>query len=183
MKNPDAAIINFISIWKTKPAFYQTSMHDDVIKWKRFFALLAICAGNSPVPAQRPVRFDVLFDLRLNKRLSKQSWGWWFDRLSRPLWRHRNGIQTLNFTPPLRNELSQIELIFLIVVGRWCHISEYNNLYILFWSFCYIGRRRVAHHRRSVLISNYRDMCVASLCCIYDKILVIFGIWPQLCPG
>ena len=38
-------------------------------------------AGNSPVteefPAQRPVTqsFDVFFDLRLNERLSKQSWG------------------------------------------------------------------------------------------------------------
>ena len=42
-----------------------------------FSALLAICAGNSPVPgefpAQRPVTrsFDVFFDLRLNKRLSQ----------------------------------------------------------------------------------------------------------------
>ena len=35
-------------------------------------------------------RFDVFFDLRLNKRLSKQSWGWWFETLSRPFWRHRN---------------------------------------------------------------------------------------------
>ena len=41
-------------------------------------ALLAICAGNSPVtgefPAQRPVTrsFDVFFDLRLTKWLSKQ---------------------------------------------------------------------------------------------------------------
>ena len=49
-----------------------------------FSALLAICAGNSPVtgefPAQRPVTrsFAVFFDPRLNKRLSKQSWGWWF---------------------------------------------------------------------------------------------------------
>ena len=39
-----------------------------------FAALLAICAGNSPVPgefpAQRPVTrsFDVFFELRLNKR-------------------------------------------------------------------------------------------------------------------
>ena len=46
-----------------------------------FSALLAICAGNSPVigefPAQRPVTrsFDAFFDLRLNKRLSKQSFG------------------------------------------------------------------------------------------------------------
>ena len=47
-----------------------------------FSALLAICAGNTPVTgeflAQRPVArsFDVFFDLRLNKLLSKQSWGW-----------------------------------------------------------------------------------------------------------
>ena len=27
--------------------------------------------------------FDVLSDLRLNKRLSKQSWGWWFETPSR----------------------------------------------------------------------------------------------------
>ena len=62
---------------------------------KTFSALLAICAGNSPVtgefPAQRPVTrsFDVSFDLRLNKRLNKQSWGWQFETQSRPLWGHR----------------------------------------------------------------------------------------------
>ena len=45
-------------------------------------------------PAQRPVTrsFDVFFDLHLNKRLSKQSWGWWFETLSCPLWRHCNDI-------------------------------------------------------------------------------------------
>ena len=43
-------------------------------------------------PAQRPVTrsFDVFFDLRLNKRLSKQSWGWWLETLSCPLWLHCN---------------------------------------------------------------------------------------------
>ena len=62
-----------------------------------FSALLALCAGSSPVsgefPAQRPVTrsFDVFFDLHLNKRLSKQSWGWWSETPSRPLWRHCNG--------------------------------------------------------------------------------------------
>ena len=61
-----------------------------------FSVLLAICAGNSPVPSefptQRPVTrsFDVYFDLRPNKRLSKQLWGWWLETQSRPLWRHRN---------------------------------------------------------------------------------------------
>ena len=61
-----------------------------------FSALQAICAGNSPVtgefPAQRPVTrsFDIFLDLHLNKRLSKQSWGWWFEMPSRSLWRHCN---------------------------------------------------------------------------------------------
>ena len=60
-----------------------------------FSALLALCVGNSPVtgefPTQMPVTrsFDVFFHLCLNKRLSKQSWGWWFETPSRPLWRHR----------------------------------------------------------------------------------------------
>ena len=56
----------------------------NLVPWWRhqmetFSALLAICAGNLPVPgelpAQRPVTrsFNVFFDLRVNKRLSKQS--------------------------------------------------------------------------------------------------------------
>ena len=46
-----------------------------------FSALLSLCAENSPVLseflAQRPVArsFDVYFDLRMNKLLSKQSCG------------------------------------------------------------------------------------------------------------
>ena len=69
---------------------------DDVIKWKLFSALLGIFAGNSPVPdefpAQRPVArsFDVFFDRRLNKRMSKQWRGWWYETPSSPLWRHCN---------------------------------------------------------------------------------------------
>ena len=51
--------------------------HDDVIKWKPFSALPAF-VRNPPVtggfPSQRPLTrsFDVFFDLRLDKRLSKQ---------------------------------------------------------------------------------------------------------------
>ena len=66
-----------------------------------FSALLFLCAGNSPVtgefPSQRPVMcsFDVFFDLHLNKRFSKQWWGWWFGTPSHPLWRHCNEWKTL----------------------------------------------------------------------------------------
>ena len=68
--------------------------HVNPVTWwrhqmKTLSALLAICAGNSPdtgeLPAQRPVTrsFDVFFYLRLIMRLSKQSWGWWFETSSR----------------------------------------------------------------------------------------------------
>ena len=62
---------------------------------KTFSAWLAICAGNSPVPGEFPAHSPAtwsfgVFDLRLNKWLSKQWWGWWFETSSPPLWRHRN---------------------------------------------------------------------------------------------
>ena len=61
-----------------------------------FSALQVFCVGNSPVsgefPSQRPVTqsFDSFFDLRLKKRLSKQSRRRGFESPSRPLWRHCN---------------------------------------------------------------------------------------------
>ena len=64
-----------------------------------FSALLALCERNSPVtgefPSQRPVTrsFDVFFDLRLDKRLSKPSRRRWFETQSRWLRRHCNDIK------------------------------------------------------------------------------------------
>ena len=78
--------------WRCESVNY---VHDDVIKWNHFPRYWPF-VENSPVagelPAQRPVTrsFDIFFDLRLNKRLSKQSWGWWFETLSLPVWRHSN---------------------------------------------------------------------------------------------
>ena len=63
-------------------------------RMETFSALLTIFMGNSPVtgefPTQRSVTrcFNVFFDLRQNKRLSKQWWGWWFETPSCPLWYH-----------------------------------------------------------------------------------------------
>ena len=75
-----------------------------------FSALLAICAGNSPVtdefPAQRPatLSFDVFFDLRLTKWLSKQWWRWWFETPTRSLWRHCNGNQVVRYNTSQQNK-------------------------------------------------------------------------------
>ena len=46
--------------------------------------------------------FDIFFDLRLNKRLSKQSSVCWFETPSRPLWRHFNEIGVSHFLIPAK---------------------------------------------------------------------------------
>ena len=69
-----------------------------------FSSLLVLCEGNPPVtggfPSQKPVTrsFDVFFDLRLKKWLSKQSGGRSFETPSNPLWLHCNGL-TRSVTP------------------------------------------------------------------------------------
>ena len=48
--------------------------------------------GPGEFPTQRPVTrsFNVFFDLRFIKPLSKQWWGWWFETLLWSLWRRCN---------------------------------------------------------------------------------------------
>ena len=100
-----------------------------------FSALLAICAGNSPVtgefPAQRPVTrgFDIFFDLRLNKRLSKQLWGWWFDTPSRPLWRHCNVI----FSDQVSKVYTRIIYSYSPAVYHACMINISRRNKEMFW--------------------------------------------------
>ena len=106
--------------------------------------------GPGEFPVQRPVTqsFDVFFDLRLNKRLRKQSWGWWFETLSRPLWRHCNEY-TYNIT------------------------EHQNRLYISLWNMLYalpaINARKSIHDEihdsviQRISISTYANSfyCVA----------------------
>ena len=90
-----------------------------------FYALLALCVGNSSVtgefPSQRPVTrsFNVFFDLRLNKQLSKHLRRWWFETPSQSLWRHYN--ETLHICSTARTicSLQSLELpcrIFIIQI-------------------------------------------------------------------
>ena len=68
--------------------------------------------GPRKFPTQRPVTlsFDVFFDPRLNKRLSKQSWGWWIEMPLRPSWRHCNAILHLKILLHLTGPMSQSSL-------------------------------------------------------------------------
>ena len=93
-----------------------------------FSALVALCAGNSPVtgefPSQRPLTrsFDVFLDPRQNKRFSKQSRGWWFETPSSSLWRHCNGLVYMI----LRHGLIIKSYCFFVwdVIAWWRHQME-----------------------------------------------------------
>ena len=71
-------------------------IHDDVIKWRHFPRYWPFVRGihwslvKSPHKGQWRGALIFSFDLRLNKRLSNNSWGWWFETLSCPLWRQCN---------------------------------------------------------------------------------------------
>ena len=70
--------------------------HENVIKWKHFQHYWSFVwrihwsPVNSPHKCQWRGTVKFFPDLRLNKRLSKQSRLGWFGTLSRPLWRHCN---------------------------------------------------------------------------------------------
>ena len=73
--------------------------HDDVIKWKHFPRYwpfvweIRRSPVNSPHTGQWRGALFFFFDLPQNKLLNKQSWNWWFETPSRPLWRHCDGHQ------------------------------------------------------------------------------------------
>ena len=142
-----------------------TSSNGNILR--TFSALLAICAGNSPVtsefPAQRPVTrsFDVLFDLRLNKRLSEQSWGWRLETPSCPLWRHnkdhRNtelcGLKSSNWNN-LRKTIPYSDVLY-------DHYKfELGHLFPYCWhsSFAFFTKFR-KHTMSSVSLSHMMTLC------------------------
>ena len=67
-------------------------------------------------------RFDVFFDLLLNKRLGKQWWGWWFETPSWSLWRHGNVCTQF----ALHCVLSQFGVVLIHILQG--HSIHYNDV-------------------------------------------------------
>ena len=69
--------------------------HDDVIKWRHFPRYWSFARGNHRPPVNSPHKGQWRGALTFSlicvwiNGWSKQSWGWWFETSSRPLWRHR----------------------------------------------------------------------------------------------
>ena len=115
--------------------------------------------------------FDVFFDLRLNNRLSKQSWGWWFETLSRPLWRHCNAtlinmyywtplssVLHLNITPTSTHFASTnvLSLNRVLILRRPLLIKAF--ILKIFYSLGYrVGP--VSPADQNVFVTNYACRC------------------------
>ena len=88
---PKHGNVDVMRLWCTS-----RTIHDDVIKWKKFPRNWPFVWGihRSPVnsPRKGQWRGALMFDLCLNKRMSKQWWGWWFQTPLCPLWRHCNAV-------------------------------------------------------------------------------------------
>ena len=85
--NPNWRIYSFQLIKLTSQVGYSNKVLSITLSDTRFHDDVT-----GEFPAQRLVTrsFDVFLDLRLNKWLNKQSRGWWFETLSRPLCRYSN---------------------------------------------------------------------------------------------
>ena len=159
-----------------------------------FSALLAICAGNSPVPgelpAQRPVTrsFDAFFDLRPNKRLSKHSRGWWFETPSRPLWRHCNvksasstsrthvslDLRVLNSSPP-PDKLSSISQITFSNEFSW--MKNFVFRFKFHWSLFLRAQLTIIQHSGNGLVPNRRlAITRTNVYPVYRRIYATIGV-------
>ena len=109
------------------------------------------CGNNNPFPmnlcpgefpTQRPVTrsLDVFFDLRLNKRLSKQPWGWWFETLSVWLWRQSNVLllsEWVGMCRPL-DPLFPTQVHSLVGSSNVKHTPTEYHFFVLSHSLCVI---------------------------------------------
>ena len=78
---------------------------------------------------------DVFFDLHLNKRLSKQSWGWWFETLLRALWRHSNEFCLLRpGWPPVPNDIARSYNAFYFKLIRYLMVDYHKAVETGSWN-------------------------------------------------
>ena len=125
--------------------------------------------GPGEFPTQRPVTrsFDVFFDLRLNKRLSKQPWGWWFETQSCPLWRHHNG--------PLRTwRCTRLVVVILFMWSFpfhkiWFVLCAYDetatNYQLIALTICRCIIRLWSLNLSETLVRGY--LCILWIKCVY----------------
>ena len=117
-------------------------IHDDVIKRKHFRVTSLLCGeslATGEFPSQRPLTrsFDVFFDLRLKKQLSKQSRRRSFETPLGSLWHHCNVViyfLDLIIRIFYRAKL-QLDWVWFIMVTHFFVKKKYENIMSRLWRF------------------------------------------------
>ena len=111
------------SIWNWVSSWWRHQM-------ETFSALLALCVTGEFPSVTRII--DVSLICALNKRLNKQSWGWWFEAPSRSLWRHCIGDFTykLQYTPRYIDNRSRLFFVCGAVVLIWLSWLLHRHCYL-----------------------------------------------------
>ena len=123
--------------WDT-PLQWRHNEHNGTMAWRCHFPCYwPFVRGIHRSPVNSPHKGQwhgaLLFSLicALNKRLSKQSWGWWFEMPSRSLWRHCNDYQTIlyiSYCMYWRHLQARVSGIWTTnnSHGFWWYISKIN---------------------------------------------------------
>ena len=104
--------------------------YDDVIKWKHFPRYWPFVRGIHQWPVNSPHKCQWI---NLNKRLSKQSWGWWFETPARSSWRHCNELVGENryLTTDKAVSLNQEYELNEYIVQDWLGSIWYDTVSIM----------------------------------------------------
>ena len=141
-----------------------------------FSALLAICAGNSPVnsPHKGQRRGALIFFLIC--ALSKQWWGWWFETPSCPLWRLCNGnSSSTSYKVLYPAVLNPVKTILFVPI---CKLKVWPNL--LFLSSKLTNIDRCVHvYPPEILTPSHIRMDLYANDMLHDSTIRINQIWSQ----
>ena len=135
----------------------------DMAAWWRyrmetFSELLALCAGKSPHKGRWRGALMFFSALCLNKRLSKQSWGWWIETPSHPSWRHSNSYRYVQYIP-WNIRISGFSAVFLL----WSHyafLAESCDIFAHILQGCFIGTEAIAGLPNKV---HYHDVIMRAM--------------------
>ena len=143
--------------------------HDYVIKWKHFPRYWPFMRGihrsprNSPYKGQWRGSFMFSLICTLNKRLSKQSWGWWFETPSRSLWRHCKWLW-------IKFPISLLRCLQWSAYLKW----KVTNLFILdlltMLSSTKCNICKLQFLKKNAVMVPLHEMCIVRLIAVlYDK--------------
>ena len=143
--------------------------HDGVIKWEHL-------PVTGEFPAQRLVTrsFDVFFDMHLNKRFSKQSWDWWCETPSRPLWRHCDVIPKMHSCEV--RSLSCCDIANILAGGNVFTLENFTSP-LGFLAYCNIRHSWICdntRHQEYISLSKSYIHSPVSLCKLPKHLLSLY---------